>query len=125
MPPLSLRVFSITGVAMAVSAALLLHATHRYFDRPLVATYRMLVEFWPLLLVCAGWGALTYFSYSAWFETLDAATRFSRATRVWPGILSIAVYALCLFSMFLVQLYRGAFTAEERAFLARIARFGR
>src|SRR6185369_6895458 len=80
-----------TAVAMVVSAAQLLYATHRYFDRPLAATYRVLMEFWPMILVCAGWGALTYFSYSAWFETLDPASRFSRATRTWPGILSIAI----------------------------------
>jgi O-antigen/teichoic acid export membrane protein len=114
-----------TAVAMVVSASLLLHAAHRHFGRPLAATCRMLLEFWPLLLVCAGWGATTYFAYNAWFETLDPATRFSRATRVWPGIYSIAIYAACVVSLFMLQLYRGAFTTEERAFLARITRFGR
>lgn len=108
-----------TATAMVVSAARLVHETHRYFGRPLAATYRVLMEFWPLLLVCAGLGVLNYLLYSAWFETLEPATRFSRGTRVWPGILAIAAYALCLLGMFLVQLHRGAFTARERAFLSR------
>jgi O-antigen/teichoic acid export membrane protein len=112
-----------TAAAMVASSSQLLHATHRHFGRPLAATCRVLMEFWPLVLVCAGFGVLTTMAYSAWFETLDPATRFSRSTRAWPGILAIATYALCLLSMFLVQLYRGAFTATERAFFARTILF--
>ena len=109
-----------TGAAMLVSAAQLIGAVHRHFDRPLKTTLRVLAGFWPLLLVGLCWGALTYFLFSAWFGALDPAVRFSRVTRAHPGVVAIVIYAMCLISFAVVELRRGAFSAGERAVLARL-----
>lgn len=112
-----------TGIAMSFSAMHLLGAVHAYLNKPVGATIRLLAQFWPMLLVCLCWGALTYVLFSAWFVTLDPAVRFLRSTRVVPGFLAALVYAMCLISMLLVELRRGTFKIEERVFLARLIGF--
>lgn len=112
-----------TGAAMSISAAQLLDAVHKYFGRPLKVTFLMLARFWPLLLVCACWGALTFLMFNIWFATLDPGIRYSRVTRAYPGLIAVGIYAMCLLSMFLVEWFRGAFTSEERAFLTRVIGF--
>ena len=114
-----------TATAMLISAAQVLVVAHKQFDRPLSATLRVLSDFWPPLLACICWWVATDLLFNAWLATLDPEIRFSHVNRIYPGILTVAIYALCLLSMFLVQLYRGAFTAAEHAFLARMIRFGR
>ena len=109
-----------TGVAMVAGASFVVVATHRHFDRPLRSTAALLARFWPLLLACACWGGLSWLVFREWFATLDAALRFSRATRVYPGLAAIAVYLLCVTSMVAIEVRRGALSSAERAFLSRL-----
>ena len=116
-----------TALAMLGGAAQLIVAVHRHFGRPVVPTLRSLAAFWPPVLVCVCWAAVTYLVFGAWFEALDPLLRFSRVTRAYPGVAALAVYAMCLVSMLLVEVRRGAFSLAERRFLARalkLERFG-
>jgi O-antigen/teichoic acid export membrane protein len=112
-----------TAIAMLSGAALLVLAVHRHMARPVNATLRLLASFWPPLLVCAAWGVLTYSVFYDWFQGLEAATRFSRHMRMYPGLLAGVVYGLCLGTVLWVEVRRGAFTAPERAFVARLVPF--
>jgi O-antigen/teichoic acid export membrane protein len=112
-----------TAVAMLSGATLLVLAVHRHMERPAGATLRLLGSFWPPLLVCMAWGILTYSVFQDWFQGLDAATRFSRHMRMYPGLLAGVVYGLCLGTILWVEVRRGAFTGPERAFVARLVPF--
>lgn len=111
-----------TGIAMLVSSAQLFHAIHVHFDRPLGPTLRLLTDFWPLLLTCAFWGVLTYVVFHFWFAGLGMGVRYSRLTRVMPGMIAMAAYAACVFSLAAVELARGRLSAVERAFLLGLLR---
>lgn len=112
-----------TGIAMLVSSAQLLYAIHAHAGQPLGATIRLLAGFWPLALTCLAWGALTYAAFHFWFATLEMGVRYSRVTRVTPGLLALAVYAACLLNLVLVELARGKLLPAERAFVLDILRF--
>jgi len=109
-----------TGIAMILSALQLLHAVHKHFARPLGATFLMLAKFWPVLLVCAAWGGFTLVGFDYWFAAVDPSIRYYRATRFYPGLAALGIYAMCLVSMFLVEWLRGTFTPEERELVRRI-----
>lgn len=109
-----------TGIAMILSALQLLHAVHKHFAKSLGATWRMLARFWPLLLICAGWGALALFALDAWFAAVDQAVRYYRAARIYPGLTALGIYAMCLASMFLAEWIRGAITPEEKSLIKRL-----
>ena len=112
-----------TGIALTIGSVQLLTAVHRHVERPLSATLRMFASFWPLLLVCIFWGAVSYALFSAWFATLDPAIRFSRAIRIYPGLAAIGIYVLCVVTMGWVEWKRGAFTVAERTSLSRLMKF--
>lgn len=109
-----------TGIAMLLSSMLLFHDVHRLLGRPATVTMRVIGEFWPLVAICLAWGLVNYLVFSQWFATLEGPTRFSRQTRYLPGLAAVASSTACLMVLFLVQLYRGGFRAEELALLARI-----
>jgi len=108
-----------TAVALASGSAQLVYLAHRHFAQPIRATLRLLAGFWPLLVVCAAWGGLSLAAFDAWFSTLAPDTRFARANRLVPGLAALGVYALCLLSMFGVEWWRGAISAEEKRRLKR------
>jgi O-antigen/teichoic acid export membrane protein len=112
-----------TGMAMIASAGLLTYLVHRHFDRPFKATLRILASFWPPLLVCLCWGALTYFVFGAWFATLDPEVRFSRVTRAYPAAIAAALYAGCIGSFLVIEIRRQALTKQEWTALARVFRW--
>jgi hypothetical protein len=105
---------------MVIGSAQLVRAIHRHFGRPLQEVMRVLSAFWPAVLVCLCWGALTYLSFSAWFAMLDPAIRFSRVTRAYPGVVAVALYVACLASLLAVEILRGALTRREAALMAGI-----
>jgi O-antigen/teichoic acid export membrane protein len=107
-----------TSIAMLCSAWQLLHAVHRHFDRPLRPTLAVLARFWPAVLVCLLWGAITYLAFERWFAGVDWATRFSREMRLGPGIAALVAYVACVASIAAVEFYRGAFSGTRRARLA-------
>ena len=110
-----------------VSSAQLLYAIHAFAGRPLKATLHLLADFWPPLLTCLAWGALTYAAFYFWFGALDHGVRYSRLTRIAPGLLAVAVYVCCVLNVLLVEWLRGKLTRGERDFILgalRIARPG-
>ena len=111
-----------TGLAMAFGAGQLMFAVHRHLERPLRGTLRVLGRFWPAVLVCLCWGVPTYVLFASWFATLDAATRFSRLTRTYPGLLAIGIYLGCVVTVLAVELYCNRFTAKERSALRGLLR---
>lgn len=109
-----------TALVMIASACLLLHLVHRHFGRPLKATLRILVNFWPLLLVCGILGGMTYLLFNGWFAMLEPGIRFARANRIYPGIVAVALYALCILSMLFIEIYRGSFSSSDIGILMRL-----
>jgi O-antigen/teichoic acid export membrane protein len=112
-----------TAVAMLASSALLMFDVHRAYKRPLSTTSGILLQFWPLLVVCLICGALVHFPFGQWLASLDAGTRFSREHRVYPGLLSGVAYLACLALMAGVQIHRGALSREQYDWLSRWIRF--
>ncbi len=112
-----------TGLVMVISASLLLYLVHRHFGRPLNATLRILANFWQPLLVCGILGGINYLLFSSWFATLEPGIRFARANRIYPGILALTLYALCVFSMLYVEISRGSLSPREFGFLTRLKKF--
>jgi O-antigen/teichoic acid export membrane protein len=111
-----------TAVAMTTSALLLIHSLHRHFGRPLKATVQLLLAFWPPVVICLCWMLVSFGVFGAWFETLAPASRYSRFTRVGPGLIAILVYALTVTSMIAVEFWRGAVLPRERTFLVNVLR---
>lgn len=112
-----------TGIAMVISAVVLMRSVHGLFGRRLSETLGLLAQLWPLLLVCLAWGVLAHVYFDSWFASLDPQGRFSRHNRLWPAILSGLVYVACLGTMLFVQIYRGALRVEERELLVRLIPF--
>jgi hypothetical protein len=77
-----------------------------------------------LALVCLFWAGLTYMAFGSWFAGLDAGVRFSRVTRIYPGLIAGVIYGLCLASLFVVAFYRGVMTPQERLVLGRAIQRG-
>ena len=101
-----------TAIAMLLGAVQLGYAAHRFHGQPIIPTLRMLAGFWPPVLVCVCWGALAYGAFDAWFQTLDAAIRFSRATRVYPALAAAGLYVMILGSVLAVEMLRGRVPAR-------------
>jgi O-antigen/teichoic acid export membrane protein len=114
-----------TAVAMIAGSAQLVRAVHRRAGRSLRSTARTVSGFWMLALVCLFWAGLTYMAFGSWFAALDAGVRFSRVTRIYPGLIAGAIYGLCLVSLLVVAFYRGVMTPQERLVLGRAIRRGR
>ena len=112
-----------TCVALLLSGARLVRAVHAHFGWRTSAALRAMAPLWPPILVCLCFGALTYWAFAVWFATVDPGIRFARATRAGPGLAGLLMYLLCLGTMFLVELGRGAFTPEERGWLTRVIPF--
>ena len=112
-----------TGIALVLSSLNLLRSVHAHFGWRVAATLRAAAQLWPPILVCVCFGALTYWIFNEWFATVDASVRYARPTRIGPGLLALLMYGLCLGSMFIVELARGAFTPEERGALNRAIPF--
>ena len=112
-----------TGIALLFSALQLFRSVHLHFGWRASATLRTAAQLWPPVVVCVCIGALTYWIFNEWFATVEASVRYARPTRVGPGLLALLAYGFCLGTMFIVELARGAFTPEERAWLMRLIRF--
>ena len=112
-----------TGVALVLSAARLVRSVHAHFGWRVSAGLRVVGSLWPPVLLCMCFGALTYWAFDAWFASVEPGVRFARATRIGPGLVALFLYALCLGSMLLIELGRGAFTPVERGWLMRALPF--
>lgn len=111
-----------TGVAMLVSASLLVHSVHRHFGWRVRETLHMLSGFWPPVLVCLCWMVISYGVFGAWFETLDPVSRFSRFTRAGPAFVAALIYTLVVASAIAVEFRRGALSHGEQAFLSGVVK---
>ena len=112
-----------TAIAMLGSSSLLLWQVHRAYEKPLSATMRILWEFWPLLLVCAICAALLYLPFEHWVASLDPGIRYSRKMRVYPAALAGVAYVICLATMAVVHINRGALSWEQYQLLTKWIRF--
>ncbi|MES2632418.1 MAG: polysaccharide biosynthesis C-terminal domain-containing protein [Pseudomonadota bacterium] len=109
-----------TCIAMTSGALLLIRAVHLRLGRPLRKTLALLAHFWPLVVVSLLWGAVSYEIYDTWIAPLERSVRFSRATRLWPGIWALGIGALCVGTMLAVELSRGRVGKRDLDFFARI-----
>ena len=75
------------------------------------------------LIVCLVFGAVTYYTFEHWLISLDAATRYSWATRIYLGLAAGGAYMACLATMAAVQIHRGALSPDQYDFLSRWVRF--
>ncbi len=122
--------WGLTGVALGTACAMCASATwtfvmvHRTLGRKLTASLRVLGGFWPHVVVCAAWAAVTYLALYPWLAGLDAASRYSASVRILPGVLAVMAYLGCLTTVLTVEIWRGTMTAEERAVLWRLIPIG-
>ena len=112
-----------SAIAMTAGAMLLLADTHKAYGQPLFGTLKRLGNLWPLLSVCFGFALLVWLPFDSWLASLDPGTRFSRELRLIPGLLAGVAYVGCLLSMLLLQIHRGALTAEQQRILDRLIPF--
>ncbi len=112
-----------TGIAIVLSSLQLFRSVHSHFGWRMAATLRAMAGLWPPMLVCGCFGALTYWVFFEWFATVDAGVRYARATRLVPGLAALLMFGLCICSMFVVELLRGAFTPDESTWLTRVVPF--
>ena len=112
-----------SAIAMTAGAILLFADTHKAYGQPLFETLKRLGNLWPLLSVCFGFALFVWLPFDSWLASLDPGTRFSREMRLIPGLLAGVAYVGCLLSMLLLQIHRGALTAEQQHILDRLIPF--
>lgn len=113
-----------TGIALVGSACLLFYSTHRYYGKDMARTlHEFWYKLWPALIVCLVWALFSFALFKVWFATFDPHVRYSIHTRIYPGIVSLLLYAGCIKTIIIVLAYKGLFDREELELLFRVIRF--
>ena len=113
-----------TGIALVGSAWLLFYSTHRYYGKDMAGTLNEFwYKVWPALIACLVWALFSFGLFKIWFATFDPHIRYSIHTRIYPGIVSLLLYAGCSTTIIIVLAYKGLFDREELELLFRVIRF--
>lgn len=92
-----------TAFAIAVNSSILVRSVHRLSGESPLVTLKVLLDLWPFLLICGVWGGIAYALYIDWILALDPMVRYSRYSRIVPGMITICAFATLL--MVLVLTY--------------------
>lgn len=114
-----------TSVAMIAGSAMLVAGMHRAYGKRLAPTLATFAEFWPAVVVCAAFFALTYVPFENWLASIPEPARWAWRTRLGPTAVSALAYIACVATMIAIQVRRGLLTQEQSAGLSRWLRMRR
>lgn len=85
-----------TAFAIGVNSWMLIGSVHRLYGESPLETLKMSADLWPFVLICGLWGGVAYYLYVHWIMSLDPVVRYSRYSRVTPGLIAICAFATLL-----------------------------